>query len=77
MQDYKVTVTPAVGETPASAVVEERTIVQAIGDTFSSMLSDTEASVGYTKTGVQLGLNYGVALLTKYRQVGSFSWNPL
>lgn len=77
MQDYKVTVTPAAGAVPASAVVEERTVVQAIGDTFSSMLSDTEASVGYTKTGVQLCLNYGVALLTKYRQTGAFSWNPL
>lgn len=77
MQDYLVTVTPKSGTTPASAVVEERTVVQAIGDTFSAMLSDTKASVGYTKTGVQLSLNYGVALLTKYRQTGAFSWNPL
>lgn len=76
MDNFKVKVAVAADGT-ASATVEKRTIGQAIGDSLSCMIKDDEASVGYVKTGVSLGLAYGTALFAKYRQTGRFDWNPV
>ena len=76
MIQYKVTVTPAVGTTPASAVVEERTFFQAIGDTLKAKISDDTASVGYASSLTDVGLVYGGMLASKYIVTGGFSWKP-
>lgn len=75
MDNFKVKVTVVNGA--PSATVEKRTVSQAIGDSLSCMLKDDEASVGYVKTGVSVGLAYASALYAKYRQTGRFDWNPL
>lgn len=76
MDNYKVIVSKATDGT-LSATVEERSIGQAVGDSLTTMISDSEASVGYVKTAVQAGLVYGGMLFAKYRQTSAFSWNPL
>lgn len=78
MSNYLVKVTPAATEGGApTATVESRTFFQAVGDSLTSMMKSDEASVGYAKTVVGVGLAYGSAVLAKARQTGQFDWNPL
>lgn len=76
MKNYKIKVTHASGSTAASASVEERTVVQAIGDTLQAKISDDTASVGYVSTAVDAALIYAGMLASKYMVTGGFSWKP-
>lgn len=75
MSDKKVTVITAADGT-LSATVEERSALQAVGDTIVAKLSDDTASVGYTSTLVDAALVYGGMLYAKYRQTRQMSWHP-
>lgn len=76
MKNYKVEVKEASDGT-VTATASSRTVGQAVGDSITTLISDNEASVGYVKTAVQLGLVYGGALFGKYRGTGNWSWNPI
>ena len=74
MKNYKVKVTETNGT--AAATVEERSFFEACGDAITTLVSDSEASVGYAKTAVHAGLIYGGMVFAAYRQTGRLSWNP-
>lgn len=76
MSNYLVKVTPGANGAAATATVESRTAVQAIGDTLKAKLTDDTASVGYVSTMVDVGLVYGMGVFAKYRATGRLDYNP-
>lgn len=58
------------------ATAEERTMVQAIGDSITSLVDNKSASVGLVSTLVTAGLAYGAAVFIKHRHTGRLSFNP-
>lgn len=68
--NYKVTIVDGQAE------VEERTFLQALMDSVTSLVDNNSASVGLASTLVTAGLAYGGMVFTKYRHTGELSYNP-
>lgn len=71
MKHYKVKV-----EADGSAVAEERTLIQSLGDTLTTSISNDEGVVGIAPLLVTGALGYGISLLTARHHTGEFSFNP-
>lgn len=70
MKAYKVTVVD--GE----ASVEERSFMQSIADSVTTLISTDQAVVGIAPALVTGALAYGMGVLVKQRHTGQLSFNP-
>lgn len=70
MKHYKVTVENGI------ASAEERSLIQAVGDSVTTLFSSNQSVVGIAPALVTAAIAYGMGVLVKQRHTGELSFNP-